>query len=1108
MSIGDESTRGPVAPAAGTCFAAGGAMGDLVRAHDWAATSLGPAADWPPSLWVAVNLCLDSTTPMAVYAGDSFRIIYNDAFALLLVERHPWALGRPGFEVWAEVWHQIEPLFVGIVATGRGFATESQRFDLIRNARLTETYFQYSFNPLRDESGRVGGIFAVVTETTERVLAERRHAAEIERLRAMFEQAPGCIAVSRGPDHVFEIANRAYRRLMGDRPLVGLPVVAAVPELAAHGFVDLMDRVYTTGVPYLARRAEVLIDREPDGPAATHYFDFIYQPITDAAGVINGLFVEGTEVTEQVVVEARARADEARQTFRAELADALGRRDDPVGVMEAASALLGHHLRASRVTYAEVDGVHTTVTTTHEWSDGTVGSVAGQHRLADFGPIIAEIARGNPVAVDDVALDPRTRDHLASFRAVEIASLVVVGLIKNGQLVVLLSVHVRTPRAWVDDDWSLVSEVAERTWAAVERARAEAALRERESVYRSVVELASDGIWIAAPDGRYLDVNPAACAILGYTRDQYLTMTIGDVIPPGDRPRLDGLMARLLAGEKFQEIGNFRRRDGAIVPLELSLSCLPDGRPLAIGRDITERRRQEERDRLAAAEAVAAAEANAKFRALFDQGGFFAAILGLDGAVHEVNRLAAEGIGFARGDFVGREFWACPTWTPRAALAGQIRAGVLGAAGGSPFHEQLSYFVGDGGERYVDLHLTPVTDDAGRVLFIVASGVDITDRKRAEDELRSLAVDLSNADHRKDEFLAMLAHELRNPLGVISGAVQLAAVTDQAGPADEFRDLIGRQVVHLTRLIDDLLDVSRITQGKITLRPETVDLAATVGRAVEQVRPVVERKRHALTVALPAAPVRFVADSTRTEQILGNLLTNAAKYTEPGGRIDLDARVEGGEVVFRVRDTGVGIAAEMLPEVFGLFTQVDATIDRAQGGLGIGLTLVRNLVEMHGGTVSAASAGKGRGSEFTVRLPIGRPDAPAGAPERPPAPRAEVRPGSVLVVDDNLDTARLTARMLRHAGFEVATAHDGLAAVDLADRLRPSIVLLDIGLPGMNGYEVAATLRRHESSRDATLIAISGYGEEKARERSAAAGFDHHLTKPVDFAHLMALLGA
>jgi CheY-like chemotaxis protein len=322
----------------------------------------------------------------------------------------------------------------------------------------------------------------------------------------------------------------------------------------------------------------------------------------------------------------------------------------------------------------------------------------------------------------------------------------------------------------------------------------------------------------------------------------------------------------------------------------------------------------------------------------------------------------------------------------------------------------------------------------------------------------------------------------------------------------EIRGLIQHQVGHLTRLIDDLLDVSRITQGKIVLKKETVSLADAVGRAVHLAQPLLDQKGHRLTVSLPDRPVRFVADPTRTEQILGNLLTNAAKYTEPGGAIDLSAAIEQHEIVFRIRDTGVGITAEMLPQVFSLFTQVDASHHRSQGGLGIGLTLVRSLVEMHGGSVTAASQGKGHGSEFTVRMPIGELAAATAAAgdqdSTPPAPGV----GRILVVDDNRDTAKTTAILLSHRGYQVHTAHTGPDAVEAARQIRPQLILLDIGLPGMSGYEVAAKLRDDDCCKDAVLIAVSGYADDKARQRSKTSGFQRHLTKPINFNDLFKLI--
>jgi two-component system CheB/CheR fusion protein len=316
-----------------------------------------------------------------------------------------------------------------------------------------------------------------------------------------------------------------------------------------------------------------------------------------------------------------------------------------------------------------------------------------------------------------------------------------------------------------------------------------------------------------------------------------------------------------------------------------------------------------------------------------------------------------------------------------------------------------------------------------------------------------------------------------------------------------------RQVTHLTRLVDDLLDVSRITRGLVELKRAPVELAAVVGQAVEMARAAVESRGHELLVTLPARAVRLEADPTRLTQVLFNLLNNAAKYTEPGGRIWLAAERDGNAVELRVRDTGVGIGPELLPKVFDLFTQGERTLDRAQGGLGLGLTLVKRLVEMHGGTVTARSAGPGAGSEFTVRLPA----LPAGPAEQPPAPSAApapaARPARVLVVDDNPDVAESVAMLLVEGlGHEVKVAHSGPQALELAREFRPEAVLLDIGLPGMDGYEVARRLRQLPGADGALLVALSGYGQEEDRRRSREAGFDEHLLKPAGWATLQPVL--
>jgi signal transduction histidine kinase/DNA-binding response OmpR family regulator len=358
--------------------------------------------------------------------------------------------------------------------------------------------------------------------------------------------------------------------------------------------------------------------------------------------------------------------------------------------------------------------------------------------------------------------------------------------------------------------------------------------------------------------------------------------------------------------------------------------------------------------------------------------------------------------------------------------------------------------------------------------------------------------EIQEANRGKDEFLAMLAHELRNPLAPVLNAVHVLRRGAGGADAGAAREMIDRQTRHMARLVDDLLDVSRITRGKIQLRPEPIGLARVIERAVESTQPLLEERRHAVEVHVPREPVRVLADATRVEQVLANLLNNAAKYTEPGGRITLTAAAEGREAVIRVRDTGIGIDRDTLPRVFDLFMQAHSTLDRALGGLGIGLTLVRRLVELHGGTVEAHSAGLGQGSEFVVRLPLLERPAAEDAPEPAGRAPARARPRRVLVVDDNRDAAESVALMLRLDGHDVRVAHDGPAALEAAAAFRPDVVLLDIGLPRMSGHEVAARLLQQPHDGKRLLVAMTGYGQDEDRRRSREAGFDHHLVKPVD----------
>jgi len=412
-----------------------------------------------------------------------------------------------------------------------------------------------------------------------------------------------------------------------------------------------------------------------------------------------------------------------------------------------------------------------------------------------------------------------------------------------------------------------------------------------------------------------------------------------------------------------------------------------------------------------------------------------------------------------------------------------------------------SRYTCQGETRWVHVRSSPIDGGAGATIGHVGTVEDITARKVTEARLL-------DADRRKDEFLAMLAHELRNPLAAISSAVTVARTPHLERERSWSIAVIGRHVRHLENLIDDLMDVSRITLGKIEMRRERLDLSVVLVRAADAMRAQVAERRQQLEVALPATPLWVDADATRLEQVFVNLLGNASKYSHDGGGIWFSAVPVPVGVEVHVRDEGIGLDQAMSERVFDLFAQAQTGLDRAKGGLGIGLSLAQRLTELHAGSIRVHSEGLGHGAEFVVTLPLAEPIAPAAEPREIAAPAASLPPNAktVLLVDDNVDATRALALLLGHAGFVVVTAHDGGEALARAEQTQPDIVLLDLGLPVVDGYRVAETLRARRGGEAMLLVAISGYGQPEDRQRSQAVGFDHHLVKPIDCDVLLALL--
>ncbi len=418
-----------------------------------------------------------------------------------------------------------------------------------------------------------------------------------------------------------------------------------------------------------------------------------------------------------------------------------------------------------------------------------------------------------------------------------------------------------------------------------------------------------------------------------------------------------------------------------------------------------------------------------------------------------------------------------------------------------------SLLIAKGGARHpIDDSAAPIRDEDGMVIGCVLVFRDVTERRQQDERQQRLAADLSEADRRKDEFLATLAHELRNPLAPIRNGLQILKMTaGDSATAEDTRLMMERQLAQLVRLVDDLMDVSRITRNKLELRPEQIELGATLQHVVEIARPLIERSGHRLSVSLPAQPIYLDADTTRIAQVFSNLLNNAAKYTNPGGSVSLVACREGNEAVVSIRDSGIGIPAEMLDAIFEMFVQVDRSLERSQGGLGIGLTLVKRWSKCTAAPWWLAARGPARGASSSSACPPAR-FRPSPMRTRLPTPGPSAAPLRVLVVDDNRDSAATLATLLGMMGHDTATAHDGEEAVSAAARFRPDVIFLDLGMPRLNGYDACRQIRQSPGGGAMTIVALTGWGQEDDRRRTSEAGFDNHLVKPVGHAALKSLL--
>ena len=733
-------------------------------------------------------------------------------------------------------------------------------------------------------------------------------------------------------------------------------------------------------------------------------------------------------------------------SFQLKLSAALRELTDPVAIMEAASALMGRHFAVGRVGYGEIDAAGRHVSVERDWTDGSIASLAGETRPLDsFGPaIIEQLREGKVLRLDDIAADPRAAPYAAGYASIGARAMIIVPIIESGRLAAIFYLHEPRARVWSDREVVLAEDVARHTREALRRARVEETLRDET---RILEVLNRTGQALAST----LDLNTLLQAITD-AGTQLSGARYGAFFYNGVGEDGEVMQLYTLSGAEREDFAHL----GAPRPTGLFNPTFHGQAPIR-SADIT---------------------LDARY--------------GQAGPHH----------GMPAGHLQLRSYLAVPV----VSRSGSVMGGLIFG------HPEPGVFT-ERAERIVAGVAAQAAVAMDNARLYEAAQKSALERDALLQSERTARVEAERMSRMKDEFLAMLAHELRNPLAPISSSASLLSIQFAEEPRiRQTSAIISRQVRHMSRLIDDLLDVSRVTRGLVTLQLGEVDFRDVVRSALDQTRPLIEEKRHRIEVALPPGPLRVRGDQTRLIQSVANILNNAAKYTPQGGTIAAELESDGQRLRLRVRDNGSGMPPDLLPSVFELFTQGARTLARSQGGLGLGLALVKKLVELHGGSVAAWSPGVGKGSVFTIELPClaaGEAGVAAavamqgGGGVTEPAPRKRLR---LIVVDDNEDAADSLATLLKAQGHTVMVEYTAMAALRRATGERPDAMLVDIGLPDMDGYQLAGLLRGQRETRHTVLIAGTGYGQARDRQRAVEAGFAHHLVKPIDMAALVKIL--
>jgi len=1044
---------------AGDFLQRGGLTGSLIRDYDWAATGLGPIESWPQSLKTAVGMVVHSTVPIVLLWGPDGIMIYNDAYSRFAGARHPQTLGAKVREAWVEV-ADFNDNVMRVGLSGGTLAYKDQELTLYRHGIAEQVWMNLDYSPVLDERGVPAGVIAIVVETTARVLADRRNAAERDRLRKMFEQAPGFMALFEGPNHVFTFANAAYMHLIGPRDVIGKPVREVLPEVAEQGFFDWLDECYTSATPFFGASQRVSL-RRAGGEIEDRFVDFVYQPIVDETGVVTGLFLEGSDVTDRVRSDAALRESEAR--FR-EVADAapvlIWITDTTKGCIFLNQPWMQFTGRSmsQELGYGWVESMH---------PDDVENCLAIYHAAFD---------RREPFR-----MDYRLKRHDGSYRVID----------DNGvPRFAADGVFLGYIGSCVDVTEARGIEAELRRWNETLEARVEERTREHDRVWVHSRDL----LVVVGANGIFRAVSPAWTQTLGHSIAEVVGRSFIDFIHPDDAQQGQLALQSAAAGNdlnKFED--RYLHKDGSVRWLSWHTS-LEGGLVYAYGRDITN-------EKIAAEELEQSA---ARLRAIFETNHQFQGLLTLDGILLDANKTSLTAIDCTRAEVVGKPFWDSPWFSGTPAVRDVVREAVARAASGQIVRQEIHVNLPVGGWRWFDFALRPVFDSNSNVFAIVPEAIELTERRNAEEALRQ-----SQKMEVVGQLTGGIAHDFNNLLAGISGSLELLEARVAQGRVDGMERYIGTaqaSVMRAAALTQRLLAFSR----RQTLDPKTTD----INRLITDMADLIRRTMGpAIEVEVVGAGGLWLTkvDASQLENALLNLCVNARDAMPDGGRLTIETANKwldehtarghdlspGQYVCLSVTDTGTGMGSEVIQHAFEPFF----TTKPLGQGTGLGLSMIYGFVRQSEGQVRIYSE-IDKGTTLSLYLPrfVGSPDI-----EQPTQFSKESADGygeTVLVIDDEPTIRELIVEVLESAGYVALSAPNGAEGLKIIKcDVRIDLLITDVGLPGgMNGRQVADAAR--EIRPGLKTLFITGYAE------NAAVGnghLDHGmqlLTKPFALATL------